>query len=274
MDKQALLDALAQSGSAGKAAYEQAQAELARQQQAAIQGALASGVAGNAPSGAQSQLQQIISQPYQSRMAQLTQNQASQQDWYNRLGAATGAWADQQQALQQAALASALAKATGGGGGGGGGGAGDGSTFDWYQNLKDMYGTGEIGKSTVINEAMTSGNADWRTTGVSPTQARRDYLSYVYGIPQDVAAGWIPETEFQTGFAPALQSIQAKQFTPKQVARTIVSANRQSERTSDPNAAYTVARIRQAARDTYNYRKVRKRLPQARKFVKRKEQQG
>jgi len=211
MDKQALLDAIAQSGSAGKAAYDQAQAEMARQQQEAVRAALSSGIAGNAPSGAQAQLEQIISQPYQARTAQLTQNRATMQDWYNRLGASTGAWADQQQGLQQAAIAAALARATGSGGGGGGGG----SDSSWYDNLRDQYGTGEIAQDTIVNEALQNAGQDWRQTGISPVEARRNYLQYVYGVPAETAAAFFPNRfgEWSTQLISSAQTPQqAKKY--------------------------------------------------------------
>jgi len=195
MDKAALLDAIARSGSAGQAAYDQAQAAIAQQQADAVRMALSSGIAGNAPTGAQAELQQIISQPYQSRSAQITQNQANMKDWYSRLAASQGAWADQQNALQSIALEQALAKATGGSGGGSGGSGGS-STDSWDKQLKDAFGTLDIAKASLPNEANAANATDWHTTGVEPTQGVRDYASFVYGVPASTSAAWFPQPQF------------------------------------------------------------------------------
>ena len=215
MDKAALLDAIAQSGSAGKAAYEQAQQNLAAQQAEAIRGALASGVAGQAGAGAQAQLAQIAGQPYESRVATLQQNQAAMQDWYNRLGAARGSWADQQQALQEVALQQALAQASGGGGGGGGGKTQTEPT--WYETLRDTFGTAEIAKSAIPGEAAAAGLTDWKTTGNEPIQGVRDYASFVYNVPESTAAEWYPQPEFASGSSALVGTVR----NPKTARRAI-----------------------------------------------------
>lgn len=228
MDKQELLDAIARSGSAGKAAYEQAQQSLGAQQAEAVRMALSSGIAGQAPAGAQAELQRIISEPYQSRTAQLTQNQAAMQDWYNRLGAARGAWADQQNALQQYALEQALAQASGGGGGGGGGGGASSTQDSWYKDLLKQFGTAEIAKSAIPSEAEAAGlTQDWRSGGMSPIEAIRKYASETYGVPAGTVEKWFPESDFSTGVSQTLASV----VNPR-TARLAIGTIRERARTS------------------------------------------
>lgn len=248
MDKAALLDAIAQSGSAGKAAYEQAQQNLAAQQAEAIRGALASGVAGQAGAGAQAQLAQIAGQPYESRAAMLQQNQAAMQDWYNRLGAARGSWADQQQALQEVALQQALAKASGGGGGGGGGG---GSTDSWYDKLKDTFGTAEIAKSAIPGEAAAAGLTDWKTTGqgVEPIQAVRQYAQEQYDIPAGTSMEWFPTPQIASDVNAILGTA-----TNRKSARTAAANLRMAGRYpgyAGQNVGYYVRRGKEQLKQQY-----------------------
>jgi len=256
MDKAALLDAIAKSGSAGRAAYEQAQQSLAGQQSEAVRMALASGVAGRAPAGAQSELENIISQPYQSRIATLRQNQATMEDWYNRLGAARGAWADQQQALQDVALQQALAQATGGGGGGGGSGGGEGGTGDWYKDLVKTFGTWSNAKQAINDELV---NLDWKSTGKSPTEAGRQFLTEKYGIPPEAAAGLVSPSAYETTYGPYAQNPAAY---PRSKAKQILIGARKEGISQQPgtNVGYTRSKLRAAFEPQYGRKFVRRYL--------------
>lgn len=97
--KDELLAAIAAAGTRGQQAYEAAQASIEQQKAAAIQQALSSSIAGNAPESARAQLSQTISAPYQQRQAALTSNAAASQDFYGRLGASAGVFTDQVNAL-------------------------------------------------------------------------------------------------------------------------------------------------------------------------------
>lgn len=263
MDKAALLDAIARSGSAGKAAYEQAQQNIAAQQAEAIRGALASGVAGQAGAGAQAQLAQIASQPYESRAATLQQNQATMEDWYNRLGAARGAWADQQQALQQIALEQALAQASGGGGGGGRGGGGGGSADNWADLLREQYGTLDIAKQSLLGEAERAGAT--RTPGMSPWEGARQYASETYGIPMQTLEGWIPVSEFE-------QTYGAAPYSTRKIAKQNIYTMTQGSRMPEARGqytGYTIRKYKQNVTGQYGPKFVKKASKAARQRIRR-----
>jgi hypothetical protein len=260
MDKAALLDAIAKSGSAGRAAYEQAQQSLAGQQSEAVRMALASGVAGRAPAGAQSELENIISQPYQSRIATLRQNQATMEDWYNRLGAARGAWADQQKALQDVALQQALAEASGGGGGGGrgggGSGGGEGGTGDWYKDLVKTFGTWSNAKQAINDELV---NLDWKSTGKSPTEAGREFLTEKYGISPEAAAGLVLPSGYETTYGSYAQNPSG--YTRRQAKKILTSARKEKiSQQPGTNVGYTRSKLKTAFEPQYGRKFVRRYL--------------
>lgn len=94
LGREELLAAIAAAGSAGRTAYDQANAEIARQQQQAVQQAMSA--AAFAPAEAQAQVGQIAGAPYQARSAQITSNRATMDDWYNRQSAMQGTFLDQE----------------------------------------------------------------------------------------------------------------------------------------------------------------------------------
>lgn len=271
MDKAALLDAIAKSGSAGRAAYEQAQQALAGQQAEAVRMALASGVAGQAPSGAQAEIERIVSQPYQSRTAQLQQNQASMEDWYNRLSASRGSWADQQKALQDFALQQALAEATGGGGGGGGRTPQEPS---WYENVKDVFGTGELAKPGIEGEAIAAGAADWRKTGMSPAAGIRQFAINEYGVPEGIGSSWYPESPFVTETASFISGAR----TPKQARNrlAIIRSKAQKQATGVPGTGtgYAVRKAREEVAQRFGPKTQKAGWSQGAKRIKRRGQKG
>lgn len=75
-NKRAMLAAMAQSGTAGAAAYQQAQAEIAAQQQAAVQAALGGAAQYLASPQQRSQMEATIGAPYQRYQADLSAAQA------------------------------------------------------------------------------------------------------------------------------------------------------------------------------------------------------
>lgn len=199
LGKEELLAAIAAAGSAGRAAYDQAQAQIAQQQKQAVAQALASGVAGNAPAGAQEQLAGIISQPYQNRTAQITSNRATMDDWYNRQSAMQGTYLDT--ALRLAELqAAGLGGGSGGGGGGGGGrgGGGDDDPFDWEGALSDKWGTTERGFDGIWNEAKALGLNSVQNPDLPRYQQTRAYATSAYGVPEGVAEIEFGPTKFQS----------------------------------------------------------------------------
>lgn len=261
MDKQQLLDALAQSGSAGKAAYDQAQQALAAQQAEAVRMALASGVAGQANTGAQAELQRIVSEPYQTRTAQLTQNQAAMQDWYNRLGAARGAWADQQNALQQYALQQALAQASGGGGGGGGGSTRTPKEKTWEDLINEQFGSLTTAKEALPLEARTAGvGEDWRATGVSPFESIRNYATSEYGVPAATAAALLPDSKFRQAWSPYTNPATFKGAGRKKGAMVLRELRQQAPANPGQYTGYTSQSVKTAATQAFGPKFVKKAL--------------
>lgn len=196
VDKEAMLAAIAQAGTAGKQAYEQAQAAMAAQQAEAIRMALASGVAQNSNMGAQAEIQRIVSQPYQTRAAQLTSNEAAMTDWFNRTGVNARQWGDVMAGLTEAVAARAAAEGGGGGGGSGGGGGGGEDTFDWYENLKDTFGTADLGWDAIAGEAKSLGLNSIQNPDQPRYLQTRDYATNAYGVPPEIAAGKFLPSEF------------------------------------------------------------------------------
>jgi hypothetical protein len=72
-----LLAAIAKAGSAGRAAYEAAQADLGAQRTSAIQSAVAAAGGRGAPAAVQGQVAQTVGQPYDRGIASLRMGQAS-----------------------------------------------------------------------------------------------------------------------------------------------------------------------------------------------------
>lgn len=191
LGKEELLASIAAAGSAGRAAYDQANQAIAAQQQEAVRMALASSVAGNAPMGAQDEIQRIVSQPYQTRTAQITSNRASMDDWYNRQSAMQGTYLDTALRLAELQAAGALGGGSGGGGGGGGSGGGGGGDVDWDKNLAALFGTREAGFDAIANEAKALGLNSVENPDLPRYLQTRQYATSAYGVPEAVA-----ESEF------------------------------------------------------------------------------
>jgi hypothetical protein len=266
VDKAALLASIAQAGEQGKKDYESAQATNAAAQAEAIRRALASGVQGGAPAGAQAELERITSEPYAGTARRLTERQAGQADWFTRTGANANQWADVMSGLQEAVLARALAEAAAGGGGGsggggsggggrggGGGGGGKGKAepeFDWYKNLGDVFGTATLGfESGIPNEAKALGLTDWHTSewGLPSTLATQRYAQEAYGVPASVAQGKYPESPFGTFAAGRVAGITSPRTARKAVTQVRRQARQAVRKQPGMETGYYVQQVRKAA---------------------------
>lgn len=284
VDKQALLDAVAQRGTAGRKAYEDAQKALGGQQSDAIRSALANGVASQAPAGAQAELSRIVGVPYQNRQAQLTSDLASQEDWYNRAGTSAGQWADnmtgmhtavttraeqeralvlelqriewdqkmKEYALRMYSMLQGDAESGGGGGGSGGSGSGGSGIDDWYENVKDLFGTGENAESGIWGEAMQSvADTPWGQIGEAPHAYAQRYATEKFGVPAGVAGGWYPQpkedVKFQDKLRNTFTKIAAKPKKKQARAATNALTNiRAAAKTTPGNQKYLVAQAKAA----------------------------
>jgi hypothetical protein len=265
-----MLAALAEAGTAGKKAYEDAQAAVNAQKQEAIRQALSSGIAGNAPEGFQSQLVGTISQPYQSRNVQLASQQATSQDWHNRLGANANMWGTVMQGLQETVLAKALFEASlGGGGGGCGGGSGGGSggsggddMIAWDDALKDTYSTLDIAKGAIGKEALNSMAGQWGQTDLAPYQFQGAYLEDMYGAPSGVGASWYPQPKDEA-------EVQAN------IGTTFKSLSGMGPRKASKNARGLITNARAVGKSLPgNQKYLVRQAKQAKKFVRKKGKKG
>lgn len=249
VDKESLLAAVAQAGSAGKQAYEQAQQALAAQQADAVRMALSNGISRDANAGAQAELQRIVAQPYQTRAAQLTSNEAASNDWFNRMGVNARQWGDVMSGLTEAVAARAAAQAAGGGGGGGGGSD---KPFDWYKNFQDTFGTAALGFDALPGEASAAGATDWHQTGVAPWQGVRNYAMNQYGMPESIAnSKWGPSA-FQQAADQKLSGVTNAKQARKALAQIRGSSRYYSQTAPGQyNTGYTVNQARQQVRDQY-----------------------
>lgn len=175
LDKAQLLDAVAKAGTQGATDYKAAQDRLAAQQADAVRLALSSGVMGGTTPGAQASVANIISQPYQARTAQISDNRATMQDYYGRLGASAGVYADQSNGLIPAIERQYQLSQSSGGGSGGGGGS---DKSDFKSLLSDLGGTSNA-KAYFEGQAKLEGD---------PYQARA--LAIEAGVPEALAASW------------------------------------------------------------------------------------
>ena len=187
VDKAGLLAAIAQSGTRGAEAYQQAQEQLATQQSEAVRMALAGAV--SATPEAQAQVASIVGNGYQGRQAQLTSNQAISKDYFEKLGAASGTFMDQAAALGPALLQryeqELALKMAGSGGGGGGSG-------DWFDPLKPEFDT----KSNFYNYLEQQGGPR-----VPSSVAARE-LAAEYGVPEGVIQSRFADSDYLTkGYA-------------------------------------------------------------------------
>lgn len=189
LTKEELLAAIAAAGSAGRQAYERAQQRLQEMQAEAVRQALASTIMAGAPAGAGEQIASTVSAPYQRRAAQLTQDQAASEDWFNRLSASRAPYMDALEHLGQIAferaLAEALVRRTGGGGS-----ADEPPT--WEDVLSDQFGTVERGFDVIGLQARKE-----KLPGEPRYMAAKRIATGRYGVPSEVAAVEFPPSPFQ-----------------------------------------------------------------------------
>lgn len=190
MDKAQLLAAIAAAGTQGRVDYEQAQAANSAAQHDALRAALSQSIAMGAPQGANDEISRIIGQPYQVSNERLAANAQAQETWMNHAKWNSGVFQGNVERLRDALIAQTLAEqAAGGGSGGGGGGGGGGSDpGDWYENLKDSFGTAALGFDAIGAEAKALGLHKWSNTGMSPHAATAKFAEENYGVPAGVAA--------------------------------------------------------------------------------------
>lgn len=127
--KAAMLAAMAQNGSQGRALYDQSQADLANQRSNAVNGALADAQRRGAPSGMLDLISSEVGAPYARRSMDIDSSHQAQDQWLSNLGLAHSAYMDQASAAiptlraqsERAAMAAAAkaSKSSGGRGGGG-----------------------------------------------------------------------------------------------------------------------------------------------------------
>lgn len=190
-----LLQAIAEGGTRAAEGYRQAQAQLVAQQQAATQGALAGSVPLSA--GQQAAASGIVASGYAPRQASLTQGAAISQDYFNKLGANTGAYLDKTAAVLPLLEAQLAAKMSGGGGGGSGGGGKGGSTGDSFLDLKKQFGTEGALKDFILGES----NARYGTEQ-NVGKYRASGVATELGVPSNIATQWFPRAgESFTSFA-------------------------------------------------------------------------
>ena len=239
--KEELLAAIAAAGTQGKVDYEAAQVANRNAQAAAIQAALA-GVAANSNPGAQQQLSQIVSQPYQVSNEHLAANEAAQQTWMNESKWNTGVFQGNIERLRDALIAQTLAEqaASGGGGGGGGSGGGGGGsdTIDWYSNLKDAFGTADIGKQAIAAEADQLGLTKYKNSGLSPHEATQQYAVDKYGVPPGVAAAWYKQSKDDVAIQNAATNLARKAGRGKLPMRQLKSKLRANNRANPGDQTY------------------------------------
>ncbi len=188
------LAAIAAAGSRGREAYQNAQATLAAQQQAAMQAALRGNFAASASPEAQAQLANTVAQGYRPQQAALASNQAASEDWFARTGEASKQFIDKANAIVpviEAQLAAQLGGGSGGGGGGGrsgGSGSSSGGADDWMKNLKAAYGTTSQGniQSALLAEAHAN-----RDKSVPLILQARQIGVDKYGIPEGIVGNYV-----------------------------------------------------------------------------------
>jgi hypothetical protein len=189
--KEELLAAIAAAGTQGRVDYEQAQAANSQAQAEAIRMALSNGVAQSAGGGAQQELARIIGQPYQVSNDRLAANAQAQETWFNHSKWNSGVFQGNLDKLREALIAQTLAEQAAGGSGGGSGGGGGGKDpkeVDWYDNLKSIFGTQELGFKGIAAEAKNLGLNSSNESGLPRYLQTRQYAMDEYGVPEGVAA--------------------------------------------------------------------------------------
>lgn len=261
VDKEALLAAVAQAGNQGRIDYEQAQAANQAAQQEAIRQALANSVASQAPAGAQAEIAQIISRPYEASQTRLNEQHFASQDWYNRTRTNADQFLTAQQGLAEALTARALAEAQARGSGGGGSGGGDGGSdavIDWYDNLKDVFGTADIAKGAIAAEAQNLGLHKWSVSGKAPFEVDREYAMDEYGVPAGVAGTWFTQPKDEAKFQSAIPGVIAG-IKNKKGAKKAIRQARSQAKALPGNQHYLVSMVRQQAKAKVQRRRRRRR---------------
>lgn len=201
IDKTQLLTEIAAGGTRAAQAYQQSQQTLMGQQQDAVRAALAGSVVAQAPPGAMEQITNTVQQGYAPRLAQLASNQGISSDYFNKLGATSGAYMDQANALLPAIEAQVAARGSGGGSGGGGS-----TSNDFLDVLKELGGKENL-------QDYIKGQA--KIMGGDPYANARSVAGQL-GVPEALAASW-----FQYENADDAYLTNAKDYLASGKAKTV-----------------------------------------------------
>lgn len=173
-DKRNMLAAMAQAGSAGVAAYQQAQQAIAQQQQTAVQAALQTAAQRNAPPALQNELAANINAPYDRYRTDLEAARAYGTASNANLQAANAAYFDQARAAipalrtySQAQQAEAQAKAA----------KESGASDSFLTSLNKQFGGVSGGNRALLADArnyVTEHGGNWGHAGTSALLAKYD----------------------------------------------------------------------------------------------------
>lgn len=243
VDKASLLAAIAQGGTAAGEAYKQAQAALEAQRKEAVRMSVRNALAESAPAEFRAQLESRISAPYQTRTADLTSQGATSADFFSKLGATSGAYMDQVEALHPAlkeryeyelALKQwDLANRGSGGGGGGGGGSED----DLFGDLRSSLGGTENTKDYISGLAAQQRN---------PYAARE--IALQLGVPEGLAINWFPFGSYEEEGEAVLREARNEGIGARQVRNTLKQIARNVKGNQSGPRKRLVKKYKKAAR--------------------------
>lgn len=168
------LDAVANGGSRGRAAYQESQALIASQKTAAVRAALAEAAQRGAPAGMQAEISSTVGAPYDRQIGNLSQASASRTAELAQLSAGNAAYMGQVAAAGPAMRGAlerkvAAQRAQSGGGGGGGGRGGELSDSELSKRL--------IGAARLEREPLEAELAPTKAA-LEQTNARRFGTTY------------------------------------------------------------------------------------------------
>lgn len=206
-DKRNMLAAAAQAGSAGVAAYQQAQVAIQQQQQVAVQAALASAAQRNAPQALQNELTAQINAPYDRYRADLSAAQAYGTASNANLQAANAAYFDQARAAipalrtySQAQAAERAAKAA----------KESGSDLSFLGALNKQFGSVSGGNRALLADARNYVNEHGGNFGHAGTSALLARYDAEHGLPEGYTRALLKPA---TGQPKAVKATQGQQRT-------------------------------------------------------------
>lgn len=205
-DKRNMLAAMAQAGTAGVQAYQQAQQAIAQQQQAAVQAALGSAAQRNAPSYLLPELQAQINAPYDRYRTDLDAARAYGTASNANLQAANATYFDQARAaipalrtVSQAAQAEAQAKA-----------AKESGTDSFVSSIQKQFGGVSGGNRALLLDAKNYVNSHGGNFGHAGTSALLARYDEEHGLPEGYTRALLKPAK---GSRPAAKVTQGQQRT-------------------------------------------------------------